>query len=152
MPNSYFIDENESSNTESFLSHLEILATAELIASNFHDKKNPHSLVEFETKAITATIPHFKIVLEAIQQNLSISFNYCSFYHLKEEKSTLKSYFLKQYQNRWYVIGETEKGYRTFGVDRIENIITGIKKFKPKPEEAKEKFRNIIVLNYIDRL
>ena len=46
----YFIDEKESSNTESFLSHIEILATAELFASNFQDKNNPLSLVEFETK------------------------------------------------------------------------------------------------------
>ena len=57
---------------------------------------------------------------------------------------------LKQYQNRWYVIGETEKGYRTFGIDRIKNITIGTKKFKPKTEEAKEKFSHVIGLNYID--
>jgi hypothetical protein len=146
----YFLDEKESSNTESFLSHIEILATAELFASNFQDKNNPLSLVEFETKAITATIPNFKIVLEAIQKNLPISFIHNNFYHRKEEEYSLKPYFLKQYQNRWYVVGETEKGYRTFGIDRIENIIIGIKKFKPKTEEAKEKFRNVIGLNYVD--
>lgn len=146
----YFLDEKESSNTESFLSHLEILATAELFSSNFQDKFNPLSVVEFETKSVTAAVPNFKIVLEAIQQNLPISFNHHSFYHLKEETYTLKPYFLKQYQNRWYVIGETEKGYRTFGIDRIENITIGTKKFKPKTEEAKEKFSNVIGLNYID--
>ncbi|TDE44398.1 WYL domain-containing protein [Flavobacterium rhamnosiphilum] len=146
----YFIDEKESSNTESFLSHIEILATAELFTSNFEDKSNPLSLVEFETKAITATIPNFKIVLEAIQKNLPISFIHNSFYHRKEEEYTLKPYFLKQYQNRWYAIGETEKGYRTFGIDRIENITIGTKKFKPKTEEAKEKFSNVIGLNYVD--
>lgn len=146
----YFIDEKESSNTESFLSHIEILATAELFTSNFEEKSNPLSLIEFETKAITATIPNFKIVLEAIQNNLEISFKHFSFYHLKENNYTLKPYFLKQYQNRWYVVGETEKGYRTFGIDRIENITIGTKKFKPKTEEAKEKFSNVIGLNYVD--
>ncbi len=146
----YFIDEKESSNTESFLSHIEILATAELFASNFQDKNNPLSLVEFETKSVTATIPNFKIVLEAIQNNLEISFKHFSFYHLKENNYTLKPYFLKQYQNRWYVVGETEKGYRTFGIDRIENITIGTKKFKPKTEEAKDKFNNVIGLNYVD--
>ena len=146
----YFIDEKESSNTESFLSHIEILATAELFASNFQDKNNPLSLVEFETKSVTATIPNFKIVLEAIQNNLEISFKHFSFYHLKENNYTLKPYFLKQYQNRWYVVGETEKGYRTFGIDRIENLTIGTKKFKPKTEEAKDKFNNVIGLNYVD--
>ena len=57
---------------------------------------------------------------------------------------------MKQYQNRWYVIGETEKGYRTFGIDRIENIVTGSTKFKPKTEEAKDRFSNVIGLNYAD--
>jgi hypothetical protein len=146
----YFIDEKESSNTESFLSHIEILATAELFTSNFEDKSNPLSLIEFETKAITATIPNFKIVLEAIQNNFEITFKHNSFYHLKEEEYILKPYFLKQYQNRWYLVGETEKGYRTFGIDRIGNIKMGNKKFKAKTEEAKEKFRNVIGLNYVD--
>jgi predicted DNA-binding transcriptional regulator YafY len=146
----YFIDEKESSNTESFLSHIEILATAELFTSHFEDKSNPLSLIEFETKAVTAAVPNFKIALEAIQQNLSISFTHNSFYHQKQADYTLKPYFLKQYQNRWYLVGETEKGYRTFGIDRIENIKVGTKKFKPKTEEAKKKFSNVIGLNYVD--
>lgn len=146
----YFIDEKESSNTESFLSHIEILATAELFTSHFEDKSNPLSLIEFETKAVIAAVPNFKIALEAIQQNLPISFTHNSFYHKKQANYIVKPYFLKQYQNRWYVVGETEKGYRTFGIDRIENIKVGTKKFKPKTEEAKDKFRNVIGLNYVD--
>jgi hypothetical protein len=146
----YFLDEKESSNTESFLSHLEILATAELFTSNFQDKFNPLSVVEFETKSITAAVPNFKTILEAIQQQLPISFKHNSFYHHKQDEYTVKPYFLKQYQNRWYVVGETEKGYRTFGIDRIENIKVGTKKFKAKTEEAKDKFRNVVGLNYVD--
>ena len=123
--NGYFFDEENSSNPESFLSLLEILATAELFSTNFKEKNNALSFVEFENKAAIEHIPNFKIVLDATQQQLPITFNHNSFYHLKEEVYTLKPYFLKQYQNRWYVIGETEKGYRTFGIDRIENITIG---------------------------
>jgi predicted DNA-binding transcriptional regulator YafY len=146
----YFFDEENSSNPESFLSLLEILTTAELFSTNFKEKNNALSFVEFENKAAIEYIPNFKIVLDAIQQQLPITFKHNSFYHLKQEEYTLKPYFLKQYQNRWYVIGETEKGYRTFGIDRIENIIVGTKKFKPKTEEAKDKFSHVIGLNYKD--
>lgn len=146
----YFFDEENSSNPESFLSLLEILTTAELFSRNFKEKNNTLSFVEFENKAAIEHIPNFKIVLDAIQQQLPITFNHHSFYHLKEEIYTLKPYFLKQYQNRWYVIGETEKGYRTFGIDRIENITIGTKKFKTKTEEAKDKFSHVIGLNYVD--
>jgi predicted DNA-binding transcriptional regulator YafY len=146
----YFFDEQKSTNPESFLSLLEVLATAELFSTNFKQKNNALSFVEFENKAAIESIPNFKIVLDAIQQQLPITFNHNSFYHLKEDVYTLKPYFLKQYQNRWYVIGETEKGYRTFGIDRIDNITIGIKKFKPKTEEAKDKFSHVIGLNYVD--
>lgn len=146
----YFFDEENSTNPESFLSLLEILTTAELFSTNFKEKNNALSFVEFENKAAIEYIPNFKTVSDAIQQQLPITFKHHSFYHLKEEEYTLKPYFLKQYQNRWYVIGETEKGYRTFGIDRIENITIGSKKFKAKTEEAKDKFSNVIGLNYVD--
>ncbi|MEN9909252.1 MAG: hypothetical protein RLZZ540_2401 [Bacteroidota bacterium] len=148
----YFFDEENSSNPESFLSLLEILTTAELFSTNFKEKNSALSFVEFENKAAIEHLPNFKIVLDAIQQQLPITFRHNSFYHLKEEEYTLKPYFLKQYQNRWYVIGETEKGYRTFGIDRLKDITIGSKKFKAKAktEEAKDKFSNVIGLNYID--
>jgi hypothetical protein len=146
----YYFDEEKSTNPEAFLSLLEILITAELFSTNFKEKNNALTYVEFENKAEIETLPNFKTVLNAIQQNLPITFKHYSFYHLKEEEYVLKPYLLKQYQNRWYVIGESEKGYRTFGIDRIKNIIIGTKKFKPKTEEAKEKFSNVIGLNYTD--
>ena len=146
----YYFDEDKSTNPEAFLSLLEILVTAELFSTNFKEKNNALSYVEFENRAAIETLPNFKTVLNAIQLQLPINFNHHSFYHLKEEIYTLKPYFLKQYQNRWYVIGETEKGFRNFGIDRIENITIGTKKFKPKTEEAKEKFSNVIGLNYVD--
>ena len=146
----YYFDEDKSTNPEAFLSLLEILVTAELFSTNFKEKNNALSYVEFENRAAIETLPNFKTVLNAIQLQLPINFNHHSFYHLKEEIYTLKPYFLKQYQNRWYVIGETEKGYRTFGIDRIENINIGSKKFKPKTEEAKDKFSHVIGLNYVE--
>ena len=103
----YYFDEDKSTNPEAFLSLLEILVTAELFSTNFKEKNNALSYVEFENRAAIETLPNFKTVLNAIQLQLPINFNHHSFYHLKEEIYTLKPYFLKQYQNRWYVIGET---------------------------------------------
>ena len=146
----YYLDEEKSTNVESFLSHIEILSTAELIKSSFNETNNALAFVEFENKASISSIPNFKIILEAIHQSLPITFRHYSFYHLKEENYGLKPYFLKQYQNRWYVIGETEKGYRTFGIDRLKDITIDTKKFKQKTEQAIDKFRNVIGLNYVD--
>lgn len=146
----YYLDEEKSMNIDSFLSHMEILATAEHISDNLNGNNNSLSFIEFENKSAIETIPNFKTILDAIQQQFPLTFNHTNFYHLKEEEYNLKPYFLKQYQNRWYVIGETEKGYRTFGIDRIVNISIGTKKFKQKTEEAIDKFRNVVGLNYVD--
>lgn len=146
----YVLNEDKSANVESFLSHIEILSTAELIKSSFNETNNALAFVEFENKATTSSTANFKFILEAIHQTLPITFRHNSFYHLKEEEYTLKPYFLKQYQNRWYAIGETKEGYRTFGIDRIDNITIGTIKFQAKTEEAKDKFSNVIGLNYVD--
>lgn len=146
----YSLDDVKSATIDSFLSHVEILATAELIRSNFNETNNALAYIEFENKATISATPNFKAILEAIHQALPITFQHFSFYYLKEESYTLKPYFLKQYQNRWYVIGETEKGYRTFGIDRLKEITIGTKKFKQKTEEAMDKFRNVVGLNYVD--
>ena len=146
----YYFDEENSTNPEAFLSLLEVLVTAELFSTIFKQKNKALSFVEFENKAAIESLSNFKTVLNAIQLQLPLTFKHYSFYHLKEEIYTLKPYFLKQYQNRWYVIGETEKGYRTFGIDRIENITIGVKKFKTKTDEAKDMFSHVIGLNYVD--
>ena len=146
----YFFDEENSSNTESFLSLLEILVTAELFSGNFNEKTNTLQYVEFENTANIENIENFKTILNSIQEQVPISFDHYSFYHLKDEGYTLKPYLLKQYQNRWYVIGETPKGYRTFGIDRIKNIKVGTAKFKPKTQEAIDRFSHVIGLNYED--
>ena|SRR6218665_2427158 len=149
----FYLDEEESMNIDSFLSHMEILATGEQISNNLNGNNNSLAFIEFENKSAIETIPNFKVILDAIQQNLPISFTHNSFYYykeIKEQQYTLKPYYLKQYQNRWYVVGETEKGYRTFGIDRLKKIETGIKKFKSKTDEAKEKFSHVVGLNYTD--
>lgn len=146
----YTLENDKPEFVDSFLSHLEILSTAKLITTDYNENQNSLSFIEFENESNTALVPNFKVLLEAINQTLIVSFTHYSFYHLKEEKYSLKPYFLKQYQNRWYVVGETEKGYRTFGIDRLNDIRIGKKKFISKTEEAKDKFKNVIGLNYVD--
>ena len=147
---SYFFDEANSFNVNSFLSLLEMVTTAEIFSTSFKEKNNALSFVSFENTGAIESVANFKIILNAIQMKLPISFTHSSFYHLKDENYTVKPYFLKQYQNRWYVVGETDKGYRTFGIDRIQDINLGSKKFKPKTEEAIEKFSHVVGLNFVD--
>jgi hypothetical protein len=66
----FYLDEEKSINIDSFLSHMEILAAAEQLSANLIENNNTLSFVDFENKAAVETIPNFKNVLNAIQQQL----------------------------------------------------------------------------------
>jgi predicted DNA-binding transcriptional regulator YafY len=58
---------------------------------------------------------------------------------------------LKEYANRWYVIGEINgsQEIRTFGLDRIENLEIQLQKFKPnKNLNPLQEFENVVGLIY----
>ena len=144
----YFFDEEKSINASSFLSLLELIVMADTFSQN--NKAKVLSFVAFENEAALESLPNFSIVLDAIRLQLPLEFEHFSFYHLETKTYTLKPYLLKQYQNRWYVIGETNNGYRSFGIDRMNAIQMGSKKFKNKTEEAKTVFKDVIGLNFSD--
>jgi predicted DNA-binding transcriptional regulator YafY len=64
----------------------------------------------------------------------------------KPIRRVLHPYLLKEYHNRWYVIGwdENEKDLRTFGLDRIKSIEPLNKLYRRSDLNPKEYFKNTI--------
>ena len=149
--NGYFIDEDSSINIESFLRFLEIVRTADLLTESLKDSKDTLNYITFESQGNLKGIENLKSLLFAIRNQRKISFSHEKFETGKMRKYSIKPYLLREYQNRWYVIGiignMTE--YRTFGIDRIENL--GIKSDTFEPDKKKnpiELFENIVGLTY----
>ena len=60
-------------------------------------------------------------------------------------------YLLKEYQNRWYLIGTTggADDFKTFGIDRISELDVKKETFKLIPNiNPNELFENTVGLNY----
>lgn len=107
--------------------------------------------IDFDKNANLTYYSLFNQVFEAICNAHPISFTHSNYYKDKIEDYSLKPYYLKEYKNRWYVVGETEKGLRTFGLDRITNVVVDEKqKIKSKYEKAKENFDFTVGLNASD--
>lgn len=130
--NGYFIDYEQSINIESFFSFLEIVNTAELLTQSLNESKDALKHISFDTGGGLKGIENLKPLLMAIKEKRKISFNHFNFHSNKTRKYALKPYLLKEYQNRWYVVGiiGNLKEFRTFGIDRIENLEVKTETFK----------------------
>lgn len=131
--NGYFIDFENSINIESFFRFLEIVSTAELLTQSLIESKDSLKYISFDTGGGLKGIENLKPLLMAVKDNRKISFNHYNFHTNKTRKYSLKPYLLKEYQNRWYVVGliGNLKEFRTFGIDRIENLEVKTETYQP---------------------
>lgn len=81
--------------------------------------------VQFETAPSFKGGVHLKELFAAITHRKAVEFRYAKFTGGKERGYTLHPYLLKEYRNRWYVIGfNPEKdAVVVFGLDRIEGAV-----------------------------
>ncbi|MEI7474830.1 MAG: WYL domain-containing protein [bacterium] len=83
-----------------------------------------YEMVQFERPVDTKGYEWIQIIYEAIQNKFGVSITYHNIYKKEVKKYQLVPYLLKEYRNRWYLIGwSIEKSkYLTFGLDRIKEL------------------------------
>lgn len=150
--NGYYIDEDLSINPDSFFRFLELVATADILTQSLREGKNTLRFINFESEGNLKGIEHLKSILFAIKNRRKISFAHYNYWTRKQKQYVVNPYLLKEYQNRWYVVGKIDSGqYRTFGIDRIENLEIKTEVFKLiKTEDPSQLFENIVGLTYSD--
>ena len=94
---------------------------------NISDKIQDNAVdkyVQFETQETVKGSEFLDKILKAIKENQIIQFNYNKFQDKDSKIRRLAPYLLKEYRNRWYVIGKSElKGdIRTFALDRVNDL------------------------------
>lgn len=74
-------------------------------------------------------------LLHAIKNKLQISYLYEKYWDNIILHKTLHPYALKEFKNRWYVLGKdvNDKYIKTFGLDRISNLEISTIRFKTDP-------------------
>jgi predicted DNA-binding transcriptional regulator YafY len=145
-------------------SHLEIfrdLRTAidkieKAVQFRFQNKGILGAFLEFEQGAFFRGDEHFGFLLNAIRQNQTIGFEHKNFDDGVVKKRWLKPYLVKEYRNRWYVIGfdGLREGVRIFGLDRILPGTLHVSKQRINAPEfdARAYFRNSIGIAAIQEL
>lgn len=144
--NGYWVDENKSVNTSSFLRFLEIVTTAELFMDSLRDSKQTLNYISFDAHGNLKGIDNLKNLLFALKNHRTISFDHESFQTGKIHCYSIRPYLIKEYLNRWYVIGTVDDSSNllTFGIDRINSLEVKAKIFVPD-----DKIRPLDLFTYV---
>lgn len=123
--NGYFIDTENSINIDGFLRLLEISNTAELLMASLKESRDTLSFIQFESFGQLRGIENLKPLLSAIKNQRVVRFHHQNFHTGEVKIFTINPYLLKEYQNRWYLIGKikSQDFFISFGIDRITDLI-----------------------------
>lgn len=149
--NGYTIDRENSVDISSFFRFLEIVNTAHLLSETLAESKENLRYISFDQGGGLKGIQNLPDLLQAIKDHRKIEFTHFNFTTGKQRAYKMRPYLLREYQNRWYVIGtiSNSKQLLTFGVDRIEELKVTTELFKPdKSIDAKANFDQIIGVIY----
>lgn len=149
--NGYWLNLKESFNVESFFRFLEIVNTAELLTDSLTESKDSLKYIQFDNSGDLKGIENLKPLLNAIKNRRIVEFCHTNFWRDEPRKYRVKPYLLKEFQRRWYVIGQFEDcdEFRTFGIERLTevNVLSETFKMKSKKNPV-ELFENIIGVVY----
>jgi predicted DNA-binding transcriptional regulator YafY len=99
--------------------------------------------IHFEKRHPQGT-ENFNGLLHAIRNKLVIKFTYYKFWNEKVSERIIEPYALKEFRNRWYVVGKdlSDTQIKSFGLDRLSDLNITKKSFKPSGFNVNEYYRN----------
>lgn len=105
-----------------------------------------YDFIDFERVPFVKGSEFLQPIIEAIKNKQVVLIHYQSFDHDSPIQHIIHPYLLKEYRNRWYIIGLHEKyrEIRTFGLDRIVSIEPARVPFIDKKFNARDYFKNTI--------
>ena len=107
------------------------------LEDKFHLNGSAESFIGFEQNLDLKGLENITPLFEAIVRKQVLQIRYKSFKKNKPVTCEIHPYYLKQYNNRWFLFGwNTEFGAITnFALDRIEAVSPMLGEYKPKPED-----------------
>jgi len=90
----------------------------------YSEQHQQPSVIDFEKNELLTGIEWLDVLYKAIVHKTTIQLTYQSFKARQASDIIFYPYLLKEYRNRWFILGMTKKGKEicTFALDRIQNI------------------------------
>ena len=125
----------------------------QIIQKNILENSVVAQYISFGNNTQNKGIEFIDEVLKAIVDKRQLAITYQAFYEPQPRRYIVNPLFIREYQNRWYVIIEPikEKEHPTFAFDRIQKLEVLNKTYKIK-ETSKKQFDNTIGITFSDKV
>lgn len=114
------------------------------------------AFIDFEKAPYSKGTEHLNVLVDAIKNKKAIEILYQKFDALETKSYVVCPYLLKEYRNRWYLLGHSKKRKTVspFGLDRIIEIklLENEAFISPQNFSAAAYFKNTIGINYKNRI
>ena len=122
------------------------------LEANFQLGEQLNQVMEFEENPYLKGSEYIKAIYHSIINKTVLSINYKSFKSEQGFIIELHPYFLKQYNNRWFVFGKNPQysNITNLALDRIQSINQVSKEYTPSEIDFKEYFEDIIGVTFTD--
>jgi predicted DNA-binding transcriptional regulator YafY len=110
---------------------VEKLLSATMESRQSNENKRP--ILQTMVAPMSRGFEHFDLFYQACKEHIAVSFIHFSYNKRTFKHTFLHPFLIKEFDNRWYVIGysETHGTVRTFGLDRISDPLKTKKKYIP---------------------
>jgi predicted DNA-binding transcriptional regulator YafY len=147
--NYYYINTSTSEDVPGFLRFLHLVQSGNALSEQFHRHNLPY--MDLSSEITASGMEWMNNILAAARKNLWVTFSYRKFGTEKAKSYKLQPYLLKEYRQRWYLLGrEKDHGpFKTFGLDRIIELTLTTEKFvRDNSTDLKSNFKNVIGIVY----
>ena len=117
------------------------------------DTSGVDNFMQFESTPSSRGSKHLATLLDAIKNKNPVKLKYKKFSESKSSTYSLHPYLLKEYRNRWYLLGWdlAKESVRTFGCDRLEEVeVESNSSFSEINFNSEEYFKHAFGITVID--
>lgn len=146
----YYIDENASLDFTSFLGFLKYSHSAKFLLDTLREGQEALKYIHFDSSSDLIGAQYLQDLLEAIKNKHVVHMSYKSFDAKPKRTFNFHPELLKEYMNRWYVLGYADyaEQQRIYALDRITELSLTSAGFEKQLGDADEVFGDIIGVNY----
>ena len=145
--NGYYINTESFSDFSEWVQVFELVNNYQVLNETLIQLTSNCEYIDFDRSTLKFNPEFLKLILKAIINKQYIQFEYTNYQTNAVKSVVLQSVLLKEFQNRWYVCGCEDNGvFKSYGIDRITNLVLINEFFSPTIKNPKELFDQIIGL------